>query len=352
MANTTEFVSKTTERFSALERLNRDLKQAAETLTPSEVRYYCQRYYTIQDQRKRAKSQLDESLKAGEPNRLLVFDLAQSRTHEAQIKTAMLIHARSTVQGRWMLSIFGVGPVIASGMLAHIDITKAPTVGHIWSFAGLVARIRWVGREEADKWVRAQTCDTDELIPRAALHFQKHEHTLLRDATWDFKTQTTKAMTPQSVAAAIARRPWNPTLKVLCWKASDCFKKFSNNPKDTLYGRLYKEFKARAVDKNLTGGFAKLAAETLETRNIRDPQTLATYRLGKLPDGRVDAWAMRATVKMFLSHIHHVLYETHFGQQPPVPYILAYEPDKHTQYIPPPNWPLETAHEADIDTED
>ena len=44
---------------------------------------------------------------------------------------------------RWARSIYGIWPVLAAGLLAHIDIEQAPTVGHIWSFAGLDPTKKW-----------------------------------------------------------------------------------------------------------------------------------------------------------------------------------------------------------------
>lgn len=343
------------ERLTPLDLLNQDLEAAAALLTPAEVRYYCHRYYVIQDQRKRAASQIRETLKVSEPNRLLLFDLQQSQLHEKQIKITMLHNARSKMAGRWLLSIFGIGPVIAAGLLAHIDIAKAPNVGHIYNFAGLNSHINWMGRADVDAWVKAhvqEVASLEDLLTLAAATFTRRYETLYRDATTDLKTGASKPLTATTVAAAIARRPWNAALKVLCWKAGESFKKFSNSPKDTLYGTLYREYKVYAVKKNISGQFAELAQKTLAERKIADAKTLDTYRRGRLPDGRIDAWATRATTKILLSHLHHVLFELEYGQAPPMPFILAKEPLLHTRYMPPPNWPMNDSIEAEDVMED
>ena len=44
----------------------------------------------------------------------------------------------------------GIGPVIAAGLLANIDIKQAPTVGHIWRFAGLDPTNKWIGKKGAE----------------------------------------------------------------------------------------------------------------------------------------------------------------------------------------------------------
>ena len=43
-----------------------------------------------------------------------------------------------------MRSIVGIGPVITAGFLAHIDIAKAPTVGHVpGGSADLDPTVKW-----------------------------------------------------------------------------------------------------------------------------------------------------------------------------------------------------------------
>src|SRR5215831_9669019 len=44
---------------------------------------------------------------------------------------------------QWLQAQRGIGPVISAGLLAHIDIELAPTVGHIWRFAGLDPSMKW-----------------------------------------------------------------------------------------------------------------------------------------------------------------------------------------------------------------
>ena len=328
--------------FTPLDRLNADLKAAAATLSPAEVRYYTSRYYQMQEERKRAALQMTAAQKQGKPNTLLLFDLQQSRKHERIIHTAMQINAQSSLAGRWLLSQFGVGPVIASGILAHLDITKAPYAGHFWSFAGLNAQQRWLSRVEADAWVKAHSPVDEDTVLLASETFHRKHTTLWHDATIDWKTGEAKKLTAVSLAAALARCPYNQELKVLCWKFADVAKKFSNqHVDDNLYGQLYKAYKVRALQKDAAGEFGALAAQTLDTRAFRDAATKAVYESGHFPAGRIDLWAMRATIKMFLAHVHHVLFILHYHREPPLPYILAHHPEQHAQYIPPPHWPFE-----------
>jgi hypothetical protein len=182
---------------------------------------------------------------------------------------------------------------------AHIDITKAPTVGHIWRFAGLDPTSRW---EKGEK------------------------------------------------------RPWNASLKVLCWKIGESFVKVSNHEKD-FYGHLWRERKELETGKNENGDYVGQAREKLERFNIgKGTEAWLWYagclsreaaveirtspaekRMGltkklagepesgirMLPPAHVHARSKRWVVKLFLAHWHHVAYELHYGTEPPKPYAIT-----------------------------
>lgn len=247
-------------------RLTRDLKNAAVTLSPAEARYLVDAYYSIQEYRKASGNQVTALSKSGEPCSVIAWLNEQMATLEGQIKRALDAWTDGQPMGRWAKSIMGIGPVIAAGLLAHIDITKAPTAGHIWRFAGLDPT-----------------------------------------ATWD-KGQ---------------KRPWNADLKVLCWKIGQSFVKVSNNPKD-IYGKLFQQRKAFEQAQNEAGMYAAQAARILDTKRIgKDTDAYKWYSQGKLPPAHIQARAERYAVKMFLSHWHAVAYRQHFGVEPPKPFAIA-----------------------------
>jgi hypothetical protein len=196
---------------------------------------------------------------------------------ERMIAAGLKRYADAHVPGVWAQSICGIGPVLSAGLLAHIDIEKAPTVGHIWRFAGLDPTVRW---EKGEK------------------------------------------------------RPWNARLKVLCWKIGDSFVKQSGRDRD-IYGKVYRARKALETERNESGLFADQAAATLAAKQFRD-ETRKRYESGRLPDGRIDLRARRYAVKLFLSHYHHVAYECRYGEPPPKPYVL--EHGGHAHFLRPPHW--------------
>lgn len=266
-----------TDTFEPVMRLSKDLAAAALTLSDAEVRFLVDAYYQQQDNRIRAQGQI-RSMGNEEPHSVLGWLMDQSDTLENQIRRALDKYTQAHATGEWMRSVYGIGPVISAGLLAHIDINKAPTVGHIWRFAGL---------DPTSKWEK--------------------------------KT----------------KRPWNAQLKVLCWKAGESFVKFSN-AEQCYYGHVYKARKELEVERNEALAFADQAAQVLATKNIgKDTDAYKAYSIGKLPPAHVHARARRYAVKLFLSHLHGEMYRTQLGKEPPLPYPIAIL--GHAHMIPPPN---------------
>lgn len=259
-----------------VQRLTRDLAQAAATMSEKEAKFLVDSYYLFQDDRKRAHNQV--LAMEGEPHSVIAWLADNSQTMENQIKRTLEVYTESKVVGRWLKSIVGVGPVIAAGLLAHIDIKKAPTAGHIWSFAGLNP-----------------------------------------DAVWEKKQ----------------KRPWNADLKVVLWKAGQSFMKFSAR-EDCVYGHVYRARKQYEIDRNESGGNAETAARTLREKSYgKTTEAYKAYIVGKLPPGQIDARARRYAVKLLISHLQVAWWFADTGKLPVDPYPIAIK--GHVHYVPLPN---------------
>jgi len=261
-----------------LQLLSRDLVSAAKTLTPKEARYLVDAYYMIQDNRKIANSQVLALSGSEEPHDLIKWLRDQNAVLENQIKRTLDSWTDTLPSAVWAKSITGIGPVISAGLAAHIDIAKAPTVGHIWRYAGLL----W------DKWEKGE------------------------------------------------KRPWNASLKVLCWKIGESFVKFSGNKND-FYGKLYLQRKTQEERYNNEMKFSAQAEEKLKNFNIgKDKKAYEIYKSGLLPPGHIHARAKRWTVKLFLSHYKEVSWWLAYNEAPPKPFTISIM--GHGDYIPPPNF--------------
>ena len=152
----------------AIRKLTKDERIASMTLGKDEARFLVDAYYQLQDNRIRSDGQVRSMSKDGEPHAVLQWLADMNRTLEESIKSALDSYSMATPVGQWARSQVGIGPVIAAGLLAHLDITKANTAGAFWSYAGMDPRSTW---EKGQK------------------------------------------------------RPWNAQLKVLCWKLGESFVK-------------------------------------------------------------------------------------------------------------------------------
>jgi len=264
-----------TSNMHPIQKLTKDLKAAATRLSDDEARFLVDYYYICQEDRKRSTNQVRALGEFDEPNAVLGWLAEQSESLEGQIKKALDVYTEAHVMGAWMRQIVGIGPVISAGLLAHIDINKAPTVGHIWRYAGL---------DPTSKWEKGE------------------------------------------------KRPWNAGLKTLCWKAGQSFMKFSGRD-DCYYGQVYRERKAYEIARNERGDNKELATSLLSKYN-KSTEAYKHLSNGVLPPAQIDARARRYAVKLFLSHLHGAWYEVHFGTKPPLPYPIAHM--GHAHFIPAP----------------
>ena len=261
------------EDVEVLHALRSDLRAAAKTMTTAEARFLVDEYYTMQKQRIRTANQVRALSETAEPCTVLAGLSRTAETLEAIVKSALSVYAREQPLGQWALAQTGIGPVLTAGLLAHIDIGRAPTAGAIWAFAGL---------DPTHPWEKGQ------------------------------------------------KRPFNAALKTLCWKMGESFVKVSGKD-DAFYGRLYAERKAYEVARNEAGELSEQAAAML--RKVPKHAQAATYKEGRLPDGHLHMRAKRWAVKLFLAHYWEVG-KLLAGETPPAPYAVAHQ--GHAHYIAPP----------------
>lgn len=259
--------------------LTRDIRSMTVNFDQRSVRDLVSTYYDLQKLRIMTNNRTKALQKAGSPHELVEYYTKQMHNLESGLVKPLNSFANQFEVGRWALSQYGIGPVLAAGLLAHIDISKAPTAGSVWRYAGL---------DPTTKWETGQ------------------------------------------------KRPWNAELKTLTWKIGQSFMKFSGRDQ-CFYGHLYKMDKARRVDKNNNGDYAEFAANILATKNFKANQTKSILQTGKLSDGQIDAQARRFAVKIFLSHYHAVAYQEYHGKPAPRPYII--EHGGHVHEIAIPNFP-------------
>ena len=185
----------------SVERLSRDLRVASKTLSDAEARFLVDAYYQMQGNRIRSNNQIRQMKE--EPHEVLGWLSIQADILEKSVRASLDVYSDSHPIGQRIRTVVGIGPVIAAGLIAHIDIKQASTAGAIWRFAGL---------DPTSTWGKGK------------------------------------------------KRPHNAKLKTLCWKLGESVVKVSNHD-DDVYGALYKTRKEIELKKNEDGLFSEQAKQ-------------------------------------------------------------------------------------------
>jgi hypothetical protein len=266
-------------RTSPVPNLDKEVILEAKNLTNPEARFLSANYYASQKMRMRVDMQLrhmskDLTEEDGGKFKLLNYTTLGFGSMEEQVAKALAKYAESTQVGRWALAQMGVGPVIVAGLLAHLDITEADTVGHFWRFAGRDPTCVW---EEGEK------------------------------------------------------RPYCARLKLLTFHLGQSFKR-NHNRADCFYGKLYEIKKAKLIARNEAGGFKEKAA----VFHLKDgtKENKALLKNGMVPPFYIDTIACTYAVKIFLSHLHAVMFWDHYHRAPPRPFAIAHLNHGHEIKIP------------------
>jgi hypothetical protein len=320
-------------------KLSKDLQIAAVQLQTRQVRYYVDLYYQHQHNRTRADNQIKE---AQVPNELLTFTRSHAWKLECLIKRTMGIYAESKQVGQWLLSLHGVGPVIAAGLLAHCDVTRAKSAGSFSRFAGLDPTVEWMGKEKVGKLVTEEIKahkKIEQAVAPLCLRLGRNLESVMTQATTK-NDGTKRSLTKDNLTKALSRQPWNARLKVLLWKFADSMVKHRNHA-NCFYGKLYAKRKAFEIERNLAGDHAEECKKILADKNF-SKETIArkAYLSGIFPDGHVDMRARRQVEKLFLSHLYQVMFESHYNRPASLPYVFAFKDHDFFHYLRPPGWTM------------
>lgn len=301
----------------------------------SSARILVDLYYTMQDVRKAMDNKDRAHEQGADPtatHEAVDYMAKQVTVIEDNARTWLQAYVVTHPMWPWLHRVPGIGPVLSAGLVAHLGAREIPpTVGHWWRFAGLDPSQRWLGQAELKALWDAQEGDVD-MRTRIVSHLVGRDpETVIRDATTNFKTGEITPLTKLKALKSLARIPYNRPLKTLCWKIGDSMVKLGNR-QDAFYAVFYRERKATEIARNQRGDRAELAAKTLQAKP--NHAKASTYREGLLPDGRVDMMARRATVKLFLSHLHELWYRLENGKAPPHPFSTTIK--GHAHYIAPP----------------
>ena len=272
-----------------LGQMSKDLRKTAGALSKRDARWLIDEYYTHQDARIRAAHQDRTREEQAEPHSLVGWCHQTSGRFERSMKAALGVFGAEYRVGQWCQAQCGIAQVLSASMLAHFDIRKAVTVGHFWRFAGL---------DPTSVWGKKQKC------------------------------------------------PWNQRLKAICtYRMGESFVKTQNREK-SFYGKILIEKKVKLTEANMRGDFKGRSEGELEKwkDNVKMKKSgrWEHWEHGRLAPAHIHDMARRWAVKLFLSHLHHVMFQDFYKSDPPAPYIFEHPSGNgqdHRHLIQPPLWP-------------
>lgn len=329
----------------------------------------------------------------------LSYLAANRQTEEDAMKVMLSEYARRDPVGQWLLSNHGVGPVIAAGLLSTFrvvtinpetgehDAAVRPYAGAFHSFAGIHNPKKW---EKGQK--RPWSAMAKQLAYKLGHSFMmqhKHEkcfygHLYAQRKAYEINRNLQDHLLLNATnfsedryyfIQAILRNCdyYGSTTDAWAW-VNGCY-----HPRDVQ--GLLDEFAAmRREDDKLPEKDRKLKktdtalsperlqsirrkpctivktghrfvqsfkgytspGEEFEEYEVRLNPSIPSYEretgIPMLPPGQIDARARRYAAKIFISHMHHVMWVNQFGEAPPKPYPIAFGiggTAAHTGYIDP-----------------
>jgi len=243
-------------------------------LSDAEARFLVSDYYASQEARKRADMQLRHLGEKAEITNFPLLNYTAECYYEIEkfVLKGLKKYAEASPVGRWILAQHGLGPVIAAGCLAYLDITRAETAGQFWRFSG---------QDPTCKWEKGE------------------------------------------------KRPFNPAMKQLIYHMGECFKRSSNSP-ESYYGKIYHKRKQLVVERNENG----YNAERAKVFVTKSAAVKAVLKKGKLPASNLDRQACNYAAKIFLSHLHAVMHWNRYKKAPPKPFAIVHLGHAHELRIP------------------
>ena len=274
-------------------------------ISRAEIKMLVDLFYQQQDYRKALREQIrsieSENVKGNDTNiAILEWCLKNVTILEKGIQQCLQAICESTETGRWLLSVKGIGCVLAAGLLAYLDISRVQYATQFISYAGLNDNNRpWLGEAKSRKIIEevmngSKKID-DDMVVMISARTQWSYNYLLENAYDENKRKWSK----DKLIKACAKIPYNKKLKVHMHKVGESFHWLMNN-KDSLYGRIFNERKVYETRLNEEGAYAEQAKRILEEKNFsKSTEAYKAYSNGKLPKAHINARALRYVQKIF-----------------------------------------------------
>lgn len=324
------------------DKIPKELKENVMYISKEEGRTLYDAYYQIQKYRIalqnqcRSVSQRSDNSAAVESG-ITSYILQQVYKIETNIKKLVELWVKSHYIGRWMLSITGVGPMMASAFLCYLDFDKANSMGNFWAYCGLDGKKR-INPSEAEKIIK----DVFE-----EYNYKKGDITeemivsISKLCKWDSKfiyrnslDPETRKITKKSLYNCLVKPPYNLVLRKVCFLLGEQFVRSSKKEK-SVYGRMYAERKLYEIEQNMNKVYAA-QAEVVKAKCGKTTDAYKAACLGMLSKGHIHERCMKFAAKVFISHLYEAMWYDH-NRDNSLPYPNSYfiEYLNHKDFIQP-----------------
>lgn len=303
--------------FVFIDRLTKQIREDVRKLTRFDLRNLTKFYDMYQQMRIRSFNQFGATLASGEPQSETFAYIANNMVAlEKRVELIMDIWSSSHPVGRWLRSIYGIGPVFAASLIGYINLEKAHSAAQVWAFAGLSPTQKRVKGQQSN-W-NPSLKSMCFLISGSLVRCGKvsPERYLQKIADWNEKHPDQPKHISQEEYDKVVRE-WNSDSNMYC--------------------RLYYSRREYEERLNAEGAYAEQAAALLASKNFESENALSYLTQGKLTPSHIDARCKRYIVKMLLAHTFEIMFEGKHGVVP-TPYAIAHL--DHVDIIPCPNHDL------------
>lgn len=328
------------------EGLGKDLKKEIKSIknaSRQEIKALVDNFYQIQEKRIALQGQIRairqdaDDLSTEAFADILEWQLKTQMIQEKGLKDALAAICETSEIGRWLVSIKGIGPTLACGLMAYFDVEGINYATHFLSYAGLNDNNRpWLGAEASKKIVEEVLGDskviTDEHLEELSI-ITKWKYGYLNEACSKYDDEgNLKSRSKADLIKAISKVPYNKKLKTLIFKIEESFIKNAN--RGSLYGKLYQERKILETQLNEELHYKDQAEQILKTKNIgKTTDAYKAYSQGKLPKAHIQRRAARWATKIFICHVFEEMYRVHNKAKPEPFYVFTKL--GHKDYIEP-----------------
>lgn len=244
--------------------------------------------------------------------------------------------ARNLPVCQWLASICGIGYKIAAMLVSEIDMDKVTQPSSISQYMGMNSHNSPIYSVEQIN----QICKEAGLSPNKPL--SKEGLIKVAIMTGRSRSAVLKAESYSDLVKTVRKIPYNKDCKTLLYLVADQFVKQSGPscPKNedgsmkSLYGRIYREYKAEFTLINESGGYADKADYELHSKNISSKDLRAQLESGKLSAAHIEMRARRKALSIFVYHFAVAMFlQFKKGQKISRPYVNQYL--GHNDFIEP-----------------